>query len=600
VKLFFTDIPTAGLVHFARQTLQDWTPNAAVAALILYCNRALRKPARTYSFAASALVALVLGFEIPLRHLGLTWLGFAALLFLFGWRFRLSDFRLQGYLSAALSLGAVWLYQDEIFAGSAPAWPYAWVPLAVSAAVAYLAALCALRSGADRFAETERTFLQAVATAVASAASAALLWKVVPAVYLGPAWIALALIALEVGLRRWPADLRPHAHILAALGVLQVWFVTVLPFHPLVRTDQRIAIAAAALLAYSFAERFFFSTPDQAPARESRGALNVASACGSLFVLVELRALLPGLAVAPAWALFALLLIEIGLRANLPALRVQGHLVAATAFTRLCSANLDSGGYVYGVSQRVWTTSVVIASHYFESWRQGRWAHRIGESERGLSRAYLYTAAGLVAGLLYLELRPPFVAVAWALLALLLLSAGSFRRLPDLRYQSYALATIAFTRALGLELFPGLTFSSTAQRILVGALVVACLFVAQLLVPRTQEKSAADFGARLFLSLLATFLATALLYQEVSGSMLTVAWGLEGVFLLGAGFPLRDRTMRLSGLALFLICIGKLFAYDLRNLETLYRILSFFVLGVILLAVSWIYTRFRDRISQYL
>jgi uncharacterized membrane protein len=600
VKLFFTDIPTAGVVHFARQTLQDWTPNAAVAAFVFYCNRALRKPARTYSLAASAVVVLMLGFEIPLRHLGLIWLGFATLLFLFGWRFRLSDFRLQGYLSGALSLGAVWLYQDEIFAGSAPAWPYAWIPLAVSAVVSYLAALCALRSAADRFAAIERTFLQAVSAAVASAAAAALLWKVLPAVYLGPAWIALAILALELGLRRWPADLRPHAHILAALGALQVWFVTVLPFHPLVRTDERIAIAAAALAAYSFAARFFFAAPDQAPARESRGAVNVATACGSLFVLVELWALLPSLAVAPAWTLFALLLTEIGLRAKLPALRVQGHLVAATAFTRLCSANLEPGGYVYGVSQRVWTVSVVIASHYFAWWRQNRSIHQLGEPERGLGRAYLYTAAGLVAGLLYLELRPPFVAVAWAVLALLFLSAGRFRRLPDLRYQSYALAAIAFTRAMALELFPALTFSSTAQRIAVGAVVVACLFVAQLLVPRTEEKSAAGFGARLFLSLLATFLATALLYQEVSGSMLTVAWGLEGAFLLGAGFPLRDRTMRLSGLALFLVCIGKLFAYDLRNLETLYRILSFFVLGVILLGVSWIYTRFRDRISQYL
>jgi uncharacterized membrane protein len=43
-----------------------------------------------------------------------------------------------------------------------------------------------------------------------------------------------------------------------------------------------------------------------------------------------------------------------------------------------------------------------------------------------------------------------------------------------------------------------------------------------------------------------------------------------------------------------------LFFYDLRELETLYRIMSFFVLGVILVGVSWVYTRFRDRIQRYL
>jgi hypothetical protein len=49
--------------------------------------------------------------------------------------------------------------------------------------------------------------------------------------------------------------------------------------------------------------------------------------------------------------------------------------------------------------------------------------------------------------------------------------------------------------------------------------------------------------------------------------VLTVAWGAEAVVLLAAGFTLRDRVLRLSGLALFLICTLKLFFWDLRNLE---------------------------------
>ena len=80
-------------------------------------------------------------------------------------------------------------------------------------------------------------------------------------------------------------------------------------------------------------------------------------------------------------------------------------------------------------------------------------------------------------------------------------------------------------------------------------------------------------------SCLATALFTALLYYEVSGSLLTVAWGLEGIALLLAGFPLRERSLRLAGLALFFFCISKLFFWDLRQLDTGYRILSFFVLG---------------------
>jgi uncharacterized membrane protein len=121
------------------------------------------------------------------------------------------------------------------------------------------------------------------------------------------------------------------------------------------------------------------------------------------------------------------------------------------------------------------------------------------------------------------------------------------------------------------------------------------------LTPRAGSKDGGiERHARLFFSLLASVLLAVLLFYEVSGSVLTVAWGVEGIALLAAGFPLNDRVFRLSGLTLFLICVLKLFLYDLRHLETMYRILSFIVLGIMLVTVSWAYTRFRDRIQRYL
>jgi uncharacterized membrane protein len=93
---------------------------------------------------------------------------------------------------------------------------------------------------------------------------------------------------------------------------------------------------------------------------------------------------------------------------------------------------------------------------------------------------------------------------------------------------------------------------------------------------------------------------TVLIYQKVTGSMLTIAWGAEGVALLAAGFVVRDRVLRLSGLALLGVCTGKLFFWDLRNLETLPRIVSFIVLGLLLVAVSWAYTRFKDQVEKLL
>jgi len=63
--------------------------------------------------------------------------------------------------------------------------------------------------------------------------------------------------------------------------------------------------------------------------------------------------------------------------------------------------------------------------------------------------------------------------------------------------------------------------------------------------------------------------------------------------------PLEEAAeLRLQAIALFGIAILKIFIYDLSFLETLYRIFSFVGLGVVLLAVSYLYQRYRHVILQ--
>jgi hypothetical protein len=179
----------------------------------------------------------------------------------------------------------------------------------------------------------------------------------------------------------------------------------------------------------------------------------------------------------------------------------------------------------------------------------------------------------------------PSAALAPALAVLALVSAAPWKT-GDLRWQATALALLAFLRCVWINF-------RDPHPALATAAVIACLYAAQCWSPRGGRRR---FG----FSLLATTLLTALLFHQVSGSLLTIAWGAEGVLLLASGFPLRDRILRLSGLGLLFLCILKLFLYDLASLATLPRIFSFLVLGVILVGVSWIYTRFRDRIERYL
>jgi uncharacterized membrane protein len=61
--------------------------------------------------------------------------------------------------------------------------------------------------------------------------------------------------------------------------------------------------------------------------------------------------------------------------------------------------------------------------------------------------------------------------------------------------------------------------------------------------------------------------------------------------LLAAGFWRRMAFVRWQGLGLLVFTIGKVFLYDVRSLGSIYRILSFFGLGVVLMTVSFAYQK---------
>src|SRR4029077_1573278 len=215
------------------------------------------------------------------------------------------------------------------------------------------------------------------------------------------------------------------------------------------------------------------------------------------------------------------------------------------------------------------------------------------------ARLYLYAGAILIVVVVHFELGRTTAVVGWALFGMALLYFGHRFDKPDLRWQSYALALWTFTRSWITNFYIPESLLGVHARVLAGAVVIAGFYASEFHSPREQG-AAFVVKARTMFSFLATILLTALLYHEVSGSLLTVAWGVEGIALLLAGFPLRERSLRLAGLALFFFCISKLFLYDLRQLDIGYRILSFFVLGLLLLGASWVYTRFREQLKQLL
>jgi uncharacterized membrane protein len=81
--------------------------------------------------------------------------------------------------------------------------------------------------------------------------------------------------------------------------------------------------------------------------------------------------------------------------------------------------------------------------------------------------------------------------------------------------------------------------------------------------------------------------------QNLRQLLLSVGWLVYSIILMALGIWKRSRIVRIEAIVLFGVSILKIFIYDLSFLDTLYRTFSFVGLGVILLAVSYLYQRYR-------
>jgi Predicted membrane protein (DUF2339) len=555
-----------------------WTPTALLATALFYVNSALKRPGLLYSYAAAPVLVVILGFEVPPIWLGLAWMGLALALFEFGFWARLREFRLQSYAVAVLAWSIL------LALNTVDPQPHPWLTLGLAALANWL--ITAQMLFLPRFSELEHRMVRDIADTGGTFFAGALIWQVVPRPYLGLGWLGLAIVCLEAGIATGVRWFRREADIagIVAIGTLagiNVFSLGGVPPH------QLLSLGGAALLAYAAAVRMY-----RLDDGEHRFRRDVSLSAGSLFLAAVCWYLLPSPLIAVSWGVMALVLLEIGSSLGFRAATANGHVLAASGIGRLFIANFTITGNSLGISHRLLTVLPFAALCYY--------LHDLTlKAKDRLSRLYLWAGGILIVFLVRFELGNAMAVVGWAIFGVALLYFGHRLEKPDLRWQSYLLAIWTFIRSWTTNFYIPESLLGMHARVLTGAIVVAAFYASEFLSPREQE-AAFRVKARTLFSCLATVLLSALLFYEVSGSLLTVAWGVEGIALLLAGFPLRERSLRLAGLALFFICISKLFFYDLSKLETGYRILSFLALGMLLIGASWVYTRFREQLKQLL
>jgi uncharacterized membrane protein len=212
----------------------------------------------------------------------------------------------------------------------------------------------------------------------------------------------------------------------------------------------------------------------------------------------------------------------------------------------------------------------------------------------------LYGVAATLVGIaVSVALDGPALVAAWSIEAIVLAWAGRRTDTPRRGLAAaLAFAGLAGVHTLLFEVPPdSLAYGLHSIPVAVGAVALVLLALAGIAAAYDDvAEHLAWIGAALgvyLVSGLVVDLAGAHDGQSTQTSQLALSgfWAALGFAAIVAGLLRRRRALRLGGLGLLTLAVGKVFLVDLANLESIWRVGSFLAVGLLLLAGAFAYQR---------
>ncbi len=577
-----------------------------IAALVLYlASWALsgakdhRLYLRTLTLWASASLLVLLAWcDVAPAWIAPIWMALAVAFSLIARRLKLRDFAYQGHV-LAVAVGAqlvgVNLYADSPLESYLPF-------LGCAAALYAISRFCTLPDA------PYRRLAAWAYTWAATALLAALAWNESPQLWLTAIWAVFAL-ALAVVDRIFDVEEFPYqAHALALLAVLRAVTLNLYSQDQWRGADLRL-ITVSILVAVLYALARWVRMLESIHARHAYTWVG-----SGLFAWLLWSELQP-ISVAVGLAIFGLALFELGTWGQQRQLRLQAYTALTAAFARIFFVNLTAATLPgEAISPRIYTV-VPIALIFFFVWAQlqsEKAKAEIGSWSPRDSMAYFGTIC--VAAVLYTEIPVEWIVVGWAVIALVLMLATWMLDKQVFLQQSVLLTLGIVGRGIAHNIFGGSYFSGGGWRgnflvlSIVPALFFGALPIAFRLRKRYAEHPIESFLGR-YLALNHTeqwfffapvVLITLTIAVKMNPGMVTLSWGIEGVIVILLGLLVSQRTYRLTGLALLLLCVGKIVCLDAWRLSDTDRYITFIVLGAAMCSVPILYGRYRESVRRLL
>lgn len=440
-----------------------------------------------------------------------------------------------------------------------------------------------------------------------------LAWYEYPNGWLAPIWAAFALVLTIADQRLEFEELPWQSHALALMTLMRALSVNLYvtaTWRGLSVRLLSLAIVAGIFYALSRVIRM----PEEWRCRDFHHIYSwVASLIVSLLLWYELQPL----SIAVGWAVFGLVLFEYGILRKITQFRYQAYMALIAAFARIFFANLTAGepGEFWG--PRVYTILPLVFILYFVYAQLPQKEESIARDRRlhfDAIVAYLGTAA--VVALFYFQFPIEWVVASWAALVFVLLGASLALEKPIFLHQGLLLTIVVFGRGMAHNLFGASYFGESDWKgnylvlgFAVGILLVSLVFAFRLrgrFEPNPNSGHLARIAQAAFrrpeqvVFFVPVALLTCMLALKMKTGMITVSWGIEAVFVFLFALAVKERSFRLTGLGLLLLCVGKIAVLDFWGLQVRDRYITLIVVGIALTFVSFLYTRYRDTIRQYL
>jgi len=552
-------------------------------------------------WAGASLLALLAWLDVAPVWVAPVWMALAIALYLIARRIKLGEFAYQGHV-LAIAVGAQ-LVAVNIYAQNAIE---RYIPFLGCAAAFYaISRFCTLRDAPYR---RPAAWMH---TWAATALIVALAWNESPQPWLAAIWAVFAL-ALAVIDRIFDVEELPYqAHALALLAVLRAVTFNLYMLDQWHGVSLRL-ITVSILIAVLYIMARWVRMP---ASFQNSGARHVYTWVSSSLAAWLMWSELQPISVALGLAVFGLVLFELGTLWKQKQIRLQAYAALTAAFARIFFVNLTAATLPgETVSPRIYTV-VPIALIFFFVWTRlqseqakpeiGQW------SPRDLI-AYFGTAC--IVALAYFETPVEWIVVAWAALALVLMIAALVLDKEVFLQQAALLVVGIVGRGLAHNIFGESYFVAGGWRgnfsvlSLTAALLLEALPIAFRLRARQAERPNPSLLSRYLglkrpeqlLFFAPVVLITFMIAVKMNPGMITLSWGVEGVVVILLGLLASERSYRITGLCLMLLCVGKIVCLDFWSMGSTDRVITFIVLGAAMISVPILYGKFGETVRRLL